>query len=138
MKEALRTACHLLLESSVQPNLQASVLAVQKAAGGDVDSLTVISIVLSLLVAVYNLVITTINFLVVAKDVQAMLPMDQNDRPRVYVRNHRRLLCATIICAVSIVGSTLLIVYALVKTCFAVFICEQGVWNVSGCVDIEF
>jgi len=131
MKSSLRVAFFLLLESSVQTNLQGSVLAVEKAASGNavkVDKVTAVSVLLSLLVAINNLCTTSRFLYRLLSALRLASAMGIESKCKVFI--------SISIYVVSAVTTTMLVLYAAAKVIAAVYICDLGVWNLSGCASV--
>lgn len=145
LKVAWRCVLYPLLETSTMANLQASCLAVTKAAQAkaeQVDSLTTFSICLSLIMSVLTLVFASQQIWTMFRSVlphidQKHAEESEDDPPR----NKRRLRVAVVVYLVAACLCLYLNIYASIKL-LMVFQCEEGVWNwaiplTDGCVGSE-
>lgn len=152
---ASKAAVSLLLESSLQLNLQISVLALGKALTGRMDPLTTFSVISGVWMACFNLYTMATQVLQMGAVMQDFL--DDQDafreklekKANVSLRNktviaqldeverlQRSLFRAKAVLASVAVPTLWLLGYAAMKLMAAV-VCKDGMWNVSGCVQLS-
>lgn len=155
-KHATRGVVGLVFESAMQANLQGTVYAINVAVQqgeNAFDLLTIVSLVLGMIVALYNLITTGTKLYNMTmlfnhgvdeheafceQHVPEHYEIDRNEIDEEDVLELKQSLFRTNVSfVVSAVLVVLLLCYATAKIVAALFACSDGVWNVSGCVVVN-
>lgn len=144
---SVNVATFLLLESSLQSNLQMSVLLVANAATNTsaFDPLTTMSILLTILMAIYKLSRARLTLKKIYKDMEPYIQPDDTkqvndpgynrlDTREIVMVRRQRVIRARYIFTVSAFVTIVLLLYAVAKFVGGAFACASGLWNLSGCV----
>jgi len=145
---AVNVATFLLLESTLQVNLQISVLLIERVATNKsgLDPLTTLSACLSIAAALYKLKAsrsTLINMhasiepYIQPEDVKEVQDegFDRLDTPETVAKRRQTVLRARRIFTVSASVTIGLLLYAVAKLLGGTWFCASGLWNLSGCMD---
>jgi len=134
-KLAGRVVTNFALEVAWQANLQSTILAVSKAANGEPDPEVAFSVCLSCAMGFYNVCKASVYMWTLFTSVWPHMQRDDAEaRDGITdAQLRRRLITTSIVFTAAISCTTGLLLYAVVKVRM-VYLCERGVWNVSGCV----
>jgi len=157
VKDSYRVAYSLAIEGAGLLNVQASALAISKAiAVSDgarpadaIDWPTAISIMIGVVVSMYTLITAVLRMMQIFKRLWPFCQKDgvgDENNKRSYPQNYkggalgrrRKVYYALAVLAFASCVTVLLQCYAVVKTIMAVWFCDYGVWNLSGCVQGPF
>jgi len=132
-REVVRFVVVSLVHNSLWVNLQGSVLAVARAADPEhrVDAQTMLSVTISLLAATRLIVAHAMKIYGMNQKLTEAAKFAPSPDDLEAARNSQYVFAAFV---ASLVLAISLLLYCAAKVVAAIFVCEEGVWNISGCV----
>lgn len=122
----------MILEKSLNVSVQSTMMGLSLASGRQLDYQTIISLALAILMALKQFVQYTSKMMGLLDAYYQQCPAHTRTEERsAKVRRIRVVFLVFVVIFLITLG------YACTKAYFAIFVCSDGLWNLTGCVDIE-